>query len=211
MSFATILPLAFVMIAGPQIISSFFFATSKEWGRTSLAYVAGAAISITTFVSIAYFVGRGSKNAASEGSSTADTVLDWVILALIVALIAHVYATRRTSKPPKWMGKLQEASPRLALGLGLLLLGLFPTDILTSVAAGLHVARHDDPWWQCLPFVAVTLLLLGLPALTVAVLGSRAQNALPKIRDWMNQNSWVVSEIVLVFFAVITINSLVGD
>jgi hypothetical protein len=176
-----------------------------------LAYVAGAAISITTFVSIAYFVGSGSKDAASEGSSTADTVLDWVILALILALIAHVYATRRTSKPPKWMGKLQEASPRLAFGLGLLLLGLFPTDILTSIAAGLHVARHDDPWWQCLPFVGVTLLLLGLPALTVAVLGSRAQNALPKIRDWMNQNSWVVSEIVLVFFAAITINSLVGD
>ena len=210
MSLATILPLAFVMIAGPQIISAFFFATSKDWVRSSLAYVVGAAISITTFVSIAYLIGQGSKNAASEGSSTVDTVLDWVILALIVAASVHVFATRRTSHPPKWMGELQEASPRFALVLGLLLLGVFPTDILTSIAAGLHVARHDDSWWQCLPFVAVTLLLLGLPALTVAAIGPRAQNALPKIRDWMNQNSWVVSEIVLVFFAVITINSLVG-
>jgi hypothetical protein len=31
-----------------------------------------------------------------------------------------------------------------------------------------------------------------------------------KARDWMNTNSWVVSEFVLVFFIAITINSLVG-
>jgi len=44
-SFLQILPLAFVMIAGPQIVSSFFLATSEGWGRNSLSYVAGAAIS----------------------------------------------------------------------------------------------------------------------------------------------------------------------
>ena len=31
MSFAQFLPLAFVMIAGPQILSSIFLATSKDW------------------------------------------------------------------------------------------------------------------------------------------------------------------------------------
>lgn len=31
MTFLEILPLAFVMIAGPQIISSFFLATSRNW------------------------------------------------------------------------------------------------------------------------------------------------------------------------------------
>jgi len=30
------------------------------------------------------------------------------------------------------------------------------------------------------------------------------------VRDWMNANSWIVSEIVLVFFIVIDINSLAG-
>jgi hypothetical protein len=88
------------------------------------------------------------------------------------------------------------------------LLGVFPTDIASSVAAGLHVARHGDPWWQCLPFVALTLLFLAVPSLGVVLLGSRAGVVLPRIRDWMNQNTWVISEIVLVFFAVLTINSL---
>ena len=57
----TVLPLAFVMIAGPQIISSFFFATSDNWKGTSLAYVAGALISATAFVTAAYFIAKGAK------------------------------------------------------------------------------------------------------------------------------------------------------
>jgi hypothetical protein len=58
--------------------------------------------------------------------------------------------------------------------------------------------------------VGLTLLLVGLPALTVLVLGSRAATVLPHIRDWMNDNSWVVSEVVLVFFLLLDVNSLVG-
>jgi hypothetical protein len=211
LSFAEILPLAFVMIAGPQIISAFFFATSDHWGKTSLAYVAGAAVSVTTVVTIAYFVGRGTKSAAgSSHSGTADRVIDAVGLALVLFLIVHVFLTRKTSSPPSWMGKLQAADARFAFMLGLLLLGVFPTDIAGSVTAGLRVARSDDPWVQCLPFVGLTLLFLAAPSLALVVLGKRAEVVLPKVRDWMNDDSWVVSEIVLVFFAAVTINSLVG-
>jgi hypothetical protein len=206
-SFLQILPLAFVMIAGPQIISSFFLATSERWGAASAAYVAGAAVSITTFVTIAYLVAAGAKSAA-ENDHTTNRVLDWTILVLIVVLIVRVYLTRKTSTPPKWMAKLQHATPRFAFALGALLLGVFPTDILTSVTVGLHVARQGDPWWQCLPFVAVTLLFLGAPALGVVLLGRRADAVLPKVRNWMTDQSWVVSEVVLVFFLAITINSL---
>jgi Sap-like sulfolipid-1-addressing protein len=209
MSFAQILPLSFVMIAGPQIISSFFFATSKHWAVNSLSYIGGAAVSVTTVTTIAYFGAKGGKSAGGGGSGT-DTTLDWIILALLLVLIARVFMTRKTSEPPKWMGKLQDATPKLALSLGLLLLGIFPTDILTSITAGFHVARQNDPWWQILPFIAVTLTFLGGPALGVVLLGNRAHIVLPKVRDWMNDNSWVVSEIVLVFFVAITINSLVG-
>ena len=54
-------------------------------------------------------------------------------------------------------------------------------------------------------FVFLTLFLLALPALMVLVLGERAKAVLPKIRDWMNNNSWIISEIVLVFFIVIVL------
>lgn len=44
MTLAAVLPLAFVMIAGPQIISSFFLATSSEAVKSSLSYLAGATL-----------------------------------------------------------------------------------------------------------------------------------------------------------------------
>jgi hypothetical protein len=210
-SFAQILPLAFVMIAGPQIVAAFFLATSDDWAKNSVAYISGAAISITTVVTIAYLVARGTKSAAgSEHSSTVDRIIDWVVLALMLFLIVRVYLKRGESEPPKWMSKLQAAKARFAFLLGMALLGVFPTDIASSTAAGLHVARHDDPYWQCLPFVALTLLFLAVPSLTVILLGRRAGVVLPKVRDWMNQNAWVINEIVLVFFAGVTIDSLVS-
>lgn len=108
------------------------------------------------------------------------------------------------------MRGLEKERPKGAFLLGLALLSVFPTDIASNIAAGFHVARHGDPWWQCLPFVALTVLLLAVPSLMVVLLGKRANQVLPKMRDWMNQNAWVVSEIVLAFLVAITIKSLVN-
>ena len=68
MNWAKILPLAFVMIAGPQILSSIFLATSEHWRGNSAAYVTGAALSITAFVTAAFFVGAATMMIRVEGS-----------------------------------------------------------------------------------------------------------------------------------------------
>jgi hypothetical protein len=205
MSPAKILPLAFVMIAGPQILSAIFLATSESWRRNSAAYVLGAAVSISVIVTAAFLAGNG---ASDEGASN-DT-LYIVVLVLLVVAAAHVFLTRKEAEPPKWMGKLQTADPKFSFRLGLLLLGVFPTDILTSVAVGGYLTGHGDPLWHYLPFLLLTLLILALPSLLVIGFRERAQAFLPKARDWMNDNSWVVSEVVIVFFILITINSIAG-
>ncbi len=202
MNIATILPLAFVMIAGPQILSAIFLATSENWGRNSAAFLAGAALSITVFVTIAYWVGRGIN------SGGGDDTLDIIVLVLLVAAGGNVFRTRKTAEPPKWMGRLQEATPKLSFGLGFLLLGVFPTDILTSWAVGSYLSNHGDPWWHLLPFLLLTLLLLALPAILILLLGQRAQRFLPKVREWMTTNSWIVNEIVIAFFVGVTADSL---
>jgi hypothetical protein len=204
-----ILPLSFVMIAGPQIISAVFFATSENWARNSLAYVCGAAISITFFVSAAYLIGKGAKDASSDEDDV-NTLLYSIILVLLLVAMVYTFLKRKESEPPKWMGKLQTAQPRFAFLLGLALLGVFPTDIVTSVSVGNHLAAHGKEWVDSLAFVGLTLLLLAIPALLVVLLGERAKVLLPKVRDWMNTNSWIVSELVLLLFVGITADSLFG-
>ena len=205
MNLVKMLPMAFVMIAGPQILSAIFLVTSEDWRRNSLAYIAGASLSITAIVSIAFFLQIG----ASDAGASNDAVYI-VILVLLVFAAWHTFATRKESEPPKWMGRLQTASPSFSFKLGFLLLGVFPTDIITSIAVGSYLSSHGDPWWHFLPFLGLTLLFLGAPALAALTFGERAQAVLPKARDWMNDNSWVVSEVVILFFIAITANSLAG-
>ena len=101
------------------------------------------------------------------------------------------------------MGKLEGATPKFAFVLGFLLLAFFPSDLVVSISIGSHIADRGGTWFELLPFIALTALLLAIPAILVVLLGSRAQVVLPKIRDWMDANSWIVSEAVLLLFIVI--------
>jgi hypothetical protein len=201
-AFLKILPLAFVMVAGPQIITSFLFATSPSWKRISSAYVLGAALSIPLAVAAGYLLTHGA-GAAGEASGPGLSTIDYVILALLALAIVRTFLRRTESEPPKWMGKLQSATPKTAFVLGFLLLGLFPSDLITSVSIGGFLASHGDSYLHALPFILLAVLMLAAPALLVLVMRERAQVLLPKVRDWMNANSWIVSEVVLVFFVAI--------
>jgi len=203
MNILAVLPLAFVMVAGPQILSSFLFATSENWRRTSAAYVLGAAISISIIVTLAFLLSDG---ATSSGAS--DNALYYVVLALLVYGMLHTFRTRETAEPPKWMGKLQTATPRFAFKLGFLLLGVFPSDLITSISVGGFLNASGDPLWHAVGFLGLTLLLLGSPALAVMIMGERAERVLPKVRDWMNDNSWIVNELVLLLFVGIVIGNI---
>lgn len=209
--FLKVLPLALVMICGPQIITAVFLAMSENWKKNSAAFLAGALLAVTFVVTVSYVVVRVVHEAVSAAhKSPLQQGLDVALVVVLIAAAYYVFSKRKTSKPPKWMGQLEAATPSVSFRLGALLLGVFPADILTSIVVGTHLARGGEPWWYCLPFLAMVVLLEAVPALLVLVLGRRADELLPKVRDWMNANSWIISEVVIVFFIAIEIQSLLG-
>ena len=195
MSLLTVLPLAVVMVAGPQILSAIFLATSGEWRRNSAAYVFGASLSISAVVTLAYLLSDGASR-----QGTSNDILNAIVLVLLLAAMVNTYRTRDESEPPAWMGKLQQANPRFSFRLGFLLLGLFPSDVFTAVAVGSYLSANDLPLTDAAGFVALTLLFLALPALVLLAFGDRAEVFLPKARDWMNENAWLVNEVVILLF-----------
>lgn len=205
MSFLTILPLAVVMVAGPQILSAIFLATSENWRQNSALFVFGAFLSITLIVTLAYVFDIGTIRRRNPSDTRYLIVLGFLSLAMV-----HVYLNRHESKPPSWMGKLEAASPQFSFRLGFLLLGFFPTDLFTSIAVGSYLAGRGAPWTDCLGFILLTLLLLALPSLILTTFGERVETFLPKARNWMNSHAWIVNEIVILIFMAITINNLLG-
>ncbi len=199
--FWTVLPMAVVMSAGPQIVTATFLATSQGAKRNSLAFLTGVAISTTIGVTVFFLLGSGIAGKQEEGKDW----LDWVIICLLVFLVIWVFFKRNETQPPKWMGKLQGANPRLAVTIGLLLYLLMPTDLVAMATVGAYIARQGEPWWHTLGFVVLTVLIAGLPFLMLLAMGKRAESVLPRIREWMTANSWIVNEAVLLFFLVMAL------
>jgi Sap, sulfolipid-1-addressing protein/Type IV secretion system pilin len=193
--------MAVVMSAGPQIVTATFLATSQGSKRNSLAFLGGVATATTIGVTVFFLLGSGTAGKQKEGKDW----LDWVIIGLLVFLLIWVFVKRNETQPPKWMGRLQEANARFAVTIGFLLYILMPTDLVAMATVGAYIARQGEPWWHTLGFVVLTVLIAGLPFIVLLALGKRAESVLPRIREWMNANSWIVNEAVLLFFLAMTL------
>lgn len=205
-----LMPLAIVMIAGPQIISAILLATSERAKKDSLAFVAGAILAAAVGTSVAFAIFSTIGSSASIGGG-GNTVMDWIFAVLLALVAVRVFLKRKTTKPPKWMDKLETATPKFAFRLGFLLFIAMPTDILTEVTVGGYLAAHGHSLVGALPFLALTALLIGLPLLILLLLGKRAEVLLPKMRDWMHDNSWIVSEVVLVLFILMEVSNALSS
>lgn len=200
-AFLTVLPMAVVMSAGPQIVTAIFLATSGNARLNSLSFLAGVAAATTIGVTVFFLLGAGLDPKEDEGKDW----VDWVLIGLLVVLALRIYLRRKESEPPKWMGRLQAATPAFAAGIGFLLYIAMPTDLISMATVGTFVARQGEPWWHTLGFVALTVLIAGTPFLMLLALGRRAETILPRLRRWMTDNSWIVNEAVVLFFLVMAL------
>ena len=199
-----VLPLAITMNAGPQIMSAIIFVTASKPIKLSAYFVAGVVIAVSVGVTVTYTLATVLGNSLSLGdpsnSGSLGNIIQYVLVGLLIILSLRSYLTRATSEPPRWLGAMQNAGPRRAFTTGLLLLSVFPSDFVVLLTVGLNLAHHNSPLVAALPFVAATILVAALPMLSYLLFRRRAQQAMPKVRDWMNKNSWLVNIIVYVVF-----------
>jgi hypothetical protein len=199
-----VLPLAITMNAGPQIMSALIFVTASKPLKLSAYFMAGVVIAVTAGVTITYTLASVLGNSVSLGDSSDSgslgNIIQYVLVGLLVFLSIKSYVGRETSEPPRWLGALQNAKPTTAFTTGLLLLSVFPSDFVVLITVGVNLAQHNASLLGALPFVAATILIAALPVLFYLLFRHRAQRLMPKVRDWMNTNSWLVNIIVYVIF-----------
>jgi Sap, sulfolipid-1-addressing protein len=199
-----ILPLAFTMLAGPQIMTAIIFVTAPKALELSAYFLAGVVIAVTVGVTVTHTLATLFGNSISLGDSSDSGSLGHIIQYLLVGLLVFLsirnYLRRESIEPPRWLGAMQNATPRTAFLAGLLLLSIFPSDFVVLMTVGVNLAQHNASLLAGLPFIAVTILLAALPVLSYLLFRRRAEVAMPKARDWMNTQSWLVNIIVYVVF-----------
>ena len=199
-----VLPLALIMVMGPQILTSIFLVTSREPVKNSLAMLTGAALGVCTSVAIWYLLAQALD--ISPRGSGGPTTADYVVAGLLVLLGIHVFRGRGTAKVPKWMTTLQEAKPKKAFSLGYLLILLMPTDIIAVIATVNYLHDNHRSEVHAWVLVAATVGLLAIPIAGYLLLGRRAREAMPGIREWLTGNAWLVNLIVIVYFTFQTLH-----
>jgi Sap, sulfolipid-1-addressing protein len=202
-----VIPLAITMNAGPQIMSAIIFVTAPKALKLSAYFLAGVVIAVTLGVTITYTLASVLGNTISLGdpsdSGSLGNIIQYVLVGLLVLLSIKSYVGRETSEPPRWLGALQNANPKTAFTTGLLLLSVFPSDLVILVTVGVNLAQNNASLVGALPFMVATILIAALPVLSYLLFRHRAKQLMPKVRDWMNTNSWLVNIIVYAVFIVL--------
>jgi hypothetical protein len=203
----SVIPLAITMNAGPQIMSAIIFVTASKPLKLSTYFLAGVVIAVTVGVTVTYTLATVLGNSIALGHSSDNgslgNIIQYVLVGLLVVLSIRSYLGRETSEPPRWLGAMQNAKPRTAFLAGLLLLSVFPSDLVILLTVGVNLAQNNASLLGAVPFVVATILIAALPVLSYLLLRRRAERAMPKVRDWMNTHSWLVNIIVYVVFIVL--------
>jgi hypothetical protein len=198
-----ILPLAITMMAGPQIMSAIVFVTTSKPVKLSASFLAAVAIAATVGVAIFLALGNNFSLGDPNDSGSTGKIIQYLLVGLLILLAIKNYVRRETIEPPRWLGTLQNAEPGTAFKTGLLLISLMPSDLIIMMTVGTNLAQNNVSLLAALPFIAATVLVAALPVLFYMLFHRRAQEVMPKVRDWMNTHSWLVNIIVCVVFIVL--------
>jgi hypothetical protein len=91
-----ILPLAFTMLAGPQIMTAIIFVTAPKALELSAHFLAGVVIAVTVGVTVTHTLATLFGNSISLGDSSDSGSLGHIIQYLLVGLLVHEFTPRHT-------------------------------------------------------------------------------------------------------------------
>jgi hypothetical protein len=195
------------MLVGPGIMAAVILVTTQRPVPVSLAYVAGFTISTALGVAaargLAALLGGNASLGSSSDAGSAGTIIQIALVALLILASLKAYLGRESAEPPKWLGSLMEAEPRKALRMGLLIVVIMPSDVVIMLTVGTNLEQNGSSLVDAAPFVVATALVASLPLLAYLTFRRPAQRIMPKVRNWMNTNSWAVNVITYCIFIVL--------
>ena len=204
-----ILPLAITMMAGPQIMSAIIFITTPKPVKVSVSFISAVAVATAVGVLITRTLAGLLGNIVSLGdpsdAGSIGHIIQYLLVGLLIALAVKNYVNRKTIEPPRWLGRLLTADWKRALKTGLLLILLFPSDLIILFTVGVNLEHNNLGLVAALPFIAATTLIAAFPLLLYVLFRSRAERLMPQVREWMNTHSWLVNIIACVIFIALII------
>jgi threonine/homoserine/homoserine lactone efflux protein len=206
-----LLPFAIGIAISPiPIIAAILMLLSRQAGKTSTAFLIGwiAGIVVVTVV-VLLLVGEAG-NTDDGKPSTLSSIIKLVLGVLLLLLALKQWRARpkegETGKMPKWMDAIESFTFGKALGLGFLLSGINPKNLLMCLAAGTTIGAAHLSAGEDIVVVAVFTVLaastVAVPVIGFLAARSRVEAPLNDLRGWLTQNNAVVMGILMLVIGV---------
>jgi hypothetical protein len=130
------------------------------------------------------------------------------ILLLVVAAVQFRSRARGGDRPPvpRWMSSIDKATPPGALGLGAVLSGANPKNLVLAAAGATAIIRTGVPGLQqaiaYAVFGVISTLSVGILVVTYLAMGERSVKLLLRLKDWMTRHGALITIVLCLIIAV---------
>ncbi|MGE2715478.1 GAP family protein [Mycolicibacterium litorale] len=203
-----LIPLALVIALSPlSVIPAVLMLQTPRPRPTALAFMAGWLIGLGVLTAI--FV---TVSGAIGGFEKPPSWASWLRIVIGAALIIFgiVRFARRNSSPhqPKWLRNMTTLGPGKAATAAAALTVANPKVLFICVAAGLAIGSAglgNAVWLAVVYFAVVAGSTVALPILAYAVSGDRLDDALTRLKDWMERNHATLMAVILVVIGLLVL------
>lgn len=199
-----------VAVSPVPIIAVILMLFSQRARVNGPAFLVGWVLALVVVSSAVYLLADAGDVTSSSSASDAVSWGKIVVGALFVVLGLRTWLKRPRSgdepEMPKWMSGIDRLAPGKAFGLGVVLAGVNPKNLLLTIAAALGLAQlglsSTDVVVSLAVFVVVASLTIIGPVLYYFVGGDHAKTALDELKDWLGtHNAAVMTVLFLVIGA----------
>jgi Sap, sulfolipid-1-addressing protein len=155
------------------------------------------------------------------GTGTPPTWVALLKLVLGILLLALGWEKLKNRPPagtaaplPKWLQAIDQLTPGKAFGMGALLSGVNPKNLILAAAAALLIAQANlglvDATIAVIAFVVIGSVSIAVPVLYLRFGGASAKARLDSAKVWLGENNSTVMAVLLLIFGVVLIGKGIG-
>ncbi|MEV0549895.1 GAP family protein [Nocardia salmonicida] len=209
-----LLPLAVGVAVSPiPIIAAILMILSKNAGGAAKGFAVGWVAGILVVTGVMTLL-AGTLGGSDSEPSTGASIVKIILGVALVVLAVIQWQERSQTEVPGWMKAIDTLTPVKALGLGALLSGVNPKNLLLCVSAGVAIGAGGLSAGADLVVIVVFTLLASVTVLAV-VLGymlaaDKLGPMLDSLREWLQLNNHAVMAIVLLIMGAVVLGKGIG-
>ena len=198
-----LIPLGLVIALSPiTVIPAVLVLQAPRPRPSGVAFLAGWVLGLAALTALSV-AASGLLGGLHKSPPTWASWLRVILGAALILFGIYRWLTRhRHTESPAWMRSFATITPARAAITGAVLVVIRPDVLLICVPAGLAIGGSGkdvvDDWIAAAFFVAIAASTVAIPVLAYAAAGHRLDDAMARLKDWMDKNNAALMAAILV-------------